>query len=1686
MVTLTSKPTHAVMLTFSLSNSTSFGVTNRTLTIIPEFWNDTGYVNLITAREDDNAFDESATLTVSVSSTDPKYNDLSDYTRDVRADDNDERGLTFSPTAPTVTEGMDTTYTVVLNSEPTADVRFTVVSERSVDLVVVTPATLDFTSGTWETPQTVTIRGVDDEIDDDNETVNVRHRARASGGDYGDARFTAELSVTIENTDVAAVVIPGVNLTVIEDGTGTYLVKLATEPTTPVTVTLTTTGDINVSPPQLMFNAINWNTFKQVTVTANNDDVDRDMQSAIITHRSAGGEYDDAAPELYTVEITDNDMARVIIPSTVVTADEGSTGLFTIVLETQPVADVTLALTSSQTGDFTVSPTTYTFTPTTWNTSTQFTITGIADVDAIDDTGRIDVGITTTDTKYGALIVADIPVTITDNSVRRLTVQRTTASFAENGGTGSFGVKLNTLPMGDVTVTTTSTPPTIVTVNPNSLTFTTDNWAIEQFFDVTGVNDDIDNENNKREVTITVVPSGADYTNLVDPETNEPVITDLKFTVNDDTDRRGLILDHASGFVTEGEANDAYTLVLRSEPTAQVTITLTINEPALATVISPLTFNFENWNTPQDVSITPTDDDIDTSTDPITFVVTHSVSGGDYERLNSQRFTAGVLDDDVRGITIDSMANVTVIEGGMFDFTVVLNSAPTALVVINVSSTILAAATVDTEIDTLGDQLTLQFTASTWNSPQTVRVSATENDIDHTQNLRTTITYSISADMSGYENVRPNPPNIVVTVTDDIDTRGVTLSSSAPSIVEGGSATYTIKLDSEPLNGMVTVDLTHDHDEVTISPETLTFDRDNWNTVQEVTVSSRADFFDEEDEMVTVRHAIDGADYGGETIPDKEFDLPDDDTRLITVSESMLTIPEAGVGTYTIVLGSAPDGGSVTITPMSASIADVTFMPPSLSFNDSDWNVAQTITVTAVHDRIDEDTYSGADPDTGEMWDITHDVVGADYGAPNNVAASTVAVTVTDNDTRSVTVSPTTLQITEGTSLTYQVKLLSQPTADVTITIAKAAGGEGTLSANPSTLTFTETNWEDSQSVTITAANDNDHASNEQAVFEHAASGGDYTTTPAIMVASVTARTVDTDAANVIISTPSLTASLDFQEGATSTYTIVLTTNPEMATVTVGISVINGSGDNVSDVAISTQMITFTGTVGFTPGNWNTAQTITVTSPADVDAADEMATIDHTVTNYGDAGKPADILVRVSDPQEPGVTVTKDPLIIINEGATGSYTIVLDTQPVGGNVTVTVDNPNIADLLTATTSLTFNATDWNTAKTVTMAPVDDDIDDDGESVILTHTVMGADYPVGLTIDSVTVSIGDNDDLGVTISATTQVLNEEDTSTYTVKLDSQPTAQVTILVESSNTAKVSVESPSTSRLLFTEVNWSNPQTVTLRAVEDKDVEDETETIKHTSSGGDYTGSTTVSVSITDIDMEDIEFTPAILRFVEGGTGVYEIAILTQPMVGQTVTIEITTNSEQVTVNPAEVSFTWEDWNQAKVITVHGDADDDELNDIVTVMHEVRNYGDYVPNAITDVVVVTVREFALLDTLAPLGVPTELTGAVQRGVIILRWRPPVANDDSRVPTSYEYRYTPTVLDDYESPYSSGTRWIRAGGSTTLSLRVSDLINGAEYTFQVRATDARLLAEVGSDENMTTVTEFKVVYEHRTRAC
>ena len=72
-------------------------------------------------------------------------------------------GVTVSETALTVTEE-DTTgdsYTVVLDSQPTANVVVTVAGHSGTD-VLPAPTTLTFTTMNWDTAQTVTVKGVND------------------------------------------------------------------------------------------------------------------------------------------------------------------------------------------------------------------------------------------------------------------------------------------------------------------------------------------------------------------------------------------------------------------------------------------------------------------------------------------------------------------------------------------------------------------------------------------------------------------------------------------------------------------------------------------------------------------------------------------------------------------------------------------------------------------------------------------------------------------------------------------------------------------------------------------------------------------------------------------------------------------------------------------------------------------------------------------------------------------------------------------------------------------------------------------------------------------------------------------------------------------------------------------------------------------------------------------------------------------------------------------------------------------------------------------------------------------------------------------------------------------------------------------------------------------------------------
>ena len=319
-----------------------------------------------------------------------------------------------------------------------------------------------------------------------------------------------------------------------------------------------------------------------------------------------------------------------------------------------------------------------------------------------------------------------------------------------------------------------------------------------------------------------------------------------------------------------------------------------------------------------------------------------------------------------------------------------------------------------------------------------------------------------------------------------------------------------------------------------------------------------------------------------------------------------------------------------------------------------------------------------------------------------------------------MTVTPTSLPLNEGGSGTYTVKLNTQPSGDVTVTVNDPTDNLD-VTAEPASLSFSTTDWATEQTVTVSAAEDDD-STQDTATVTHTLTGGDYASFAA---SNVVVTVTDNDTPGVTVSPLSLTVG----EGSTGTYSVVLNTQPS-GNVMVAIS----SNNTEVTVPPSSSSLTFTTT------NWSAEQTITVSAGEDADAADDMATLTHDPSgaDYGSVSS-AILMVTVTDDDTAGLVVTP-PTLSIGEAGSDTFTVKLATQP-GGNVAVSVTSGEVGAATVSPASLSFNATNWNTAQTVTVSGVDD-ADTHNESVTVTLSGSGGGY--GSAIASVAVTVTDND------------------------------------------------------------------------------------------------------------------------------------------------------------------------------------------------------------------------------------------------------------------------------------------------------------------------------------------------------
>ena len=762
-------------------------------------------------------------------------------------------------------------------------------------------------------------------------------------------------------------------------------------------------------------------------------------------------------------------------------------------------------------------------------------------------------------------------------------------------------------------------------------------------------------------------------------------------------DGPGVSISPTSLEVDEG-GTATYSVRLTSQPTGDVTVKTASADTNVATVSGALTFTTENWATAQTVTVTGVDDN-ERSKRSVT--IWHRAGGGGYDGIGVPEVRVTVTDNEPPpGVTV-SATQVSVAEaGGTATYSVALTSQPAGDVTITPTSS-------DASIATVSGALT--FGTGSWSSPQTVTVTGVNDDV--TGDRSATIKHAVSgADYGGV-----SAPSVSVTVTnDDAEvTRGVTVSATEVSVAEaGGTATYTVVLDSQPTGDVTITPASSDANAATVSGA-LTFNTDNWGSAQTVTVTGVNDDV-AGDRSATIKHAVSGADYGGVSAPTVSVTVTNDDaevTRGVTVSASAISVAEAGgTATYTLALTSQPTG-DVTITPASSD-ANAATVSGALTFNTDNWRSAQTVTVTGVNDDVTGDRSAT----------ISHTVSGADY---DGVSAASVNVTVTDDDAApgvGVTVSPTEVSVAEaGGTATYTVVLTSQPTDSVTISPISSDANIATVSG---ALTFTTETWATAQTVAVTGVND-DATGDRSATIGHV-TGGASITSASMPVVRVTVT--DDDAAPSASVTISATEVSVAEAGGTATYSVVLDTAP--------------TGDvTVTPASSDANAATVSGALTFTAETWATAQTVTVTGVNDDVAGNRNATISHTVAGADYEGVSAsDVSVTVADDDAAptaGVTIIPTDLSVAELGGTAAYTVALTSQPTG-DVTITpVSNDTSA--ATVSGALTFTTETWATAQTVTVSGVSDEVQDLDRSVTITHTVAGADY-ANVTAPSVSVTV----------------------------------------------------------------------------------------------------------------------------------------------------------------------------------------------------------------------------------------------------------------------------------------------------------------------------------------------------------
>ena len=1456
-------------------------------------------------------------------------------------DDDPSVTVSFRSATYTVGEGANVTVTVELSADPerTVTVPLTATGQGgATDGDYSIPASVTFSSG--DTSETFTFAATDDAFDDDGERVRLGFGGlplRVSTG----ARGMSTVSITDDDDPAVTVMFRSATYTAAEGGGVTVTVELSADPERSVTVPITTNnlggatdGDYSV-PSSVTFSS--GDTSETFTFAATDDTDDDDEESVRLGFGALPTDVTVGSTATSTVSITDDDDPAVTVSfrSGTYTVGEGGSVTVTVELSADPERTVTVPIRRSNEGgasnaDYSGVPARVRFN----SGDTSQTFTFAATDDTGDDDGesvRLSLGTLPARVTAGGTATSTVSITDDDDPEVRVSFSQAAYSVAE-GDDVTVTVELSADPERSVTVPITTNNLGGATAAdysgvPASVTFSSGDTS--ETFTFSATQDGVDDDGESVRLAFGTLPT------LVTE--GSPATSTVSITDNDDP---SVTISFGSATYTAAEGGS-------------VTVTVELNADPERTVTIPLMATGQDGATDGDYSIPAgvTFNRGDTS-ETFTFSATHDTDDDDGESVRLSfgtlpaRVTEGspaastvsITDDDDPEVTVSfGAASYTAAEGGSVTVTVELNADPERSVTIPVTTSNLGGATGG---DYSGVPANVTFNRG--DTSETFTFSAAQDGVDDDgESVRLGfggLPLRVSTGARGTS---------TVSITDDDDPSVTVMFRSATyTAAEGGGVTVTVELSADPERS-VTIPLTATGQDGASSsdysgvPSSVTFD--SGDTSETFTFAATDDAVDDDGESVLLGFGTPPARVTEGSPATSVVSITDDDDPSVTVrfGVATYTAAEGGSVSVTVTLSADPER-SVTIPITSseqdgATDADYSGVPSNLTFDTGE--TTKAFTFRAAQDTVDDDGES-------VLLGFGTLPMGVTAGSP---AASAVSITDDDDPEVTVSFSQAAYSAAEGGSVIVTVELSEDPERTVTIPLTRSnqnGASNGDYSGVPASVAFNS--GQTSETFTFAAADDSVDDDGESVLLRFGALPARVSRS---MPETATVNITDDDGSGVRI----LPASLEVGEGTTETYTVVLDSQPT-ADVTVTPSISRGSGFSFTPASLV-----------FTTDTWSAPRVVTVTGTSDADALDHDGVISHAVAsadgNY--RGTASSVSVTVVDDEDIPVTVRfEQGSYDVAEGGSVTVKVLLSADP-ERTVTIPVTRSNQgtttdADYSGVPDSVTFNA--GETESSINVAATQDEIDDDGESVLLGFASLPNAVTAGTPAET-TLNIGDDDDAEVTVSFehATYTANEGSGVTVTVVLSAEPEREVVVPLTATNQDGAVDDDYSGVPPSVTFNARDTERTFTFTAAQDT-VDDGGESVRlgfgalpaRVTEGG----TPAAIVGIADDDTRGVRVGPTQLTFAEGGSGTYTVVLNTQPTSTVTVTVNDPADNTDVTAEPPSLTFTTDDWNEIQRVTVSATRDTDATNDVATVTHSVSG-GDYESVSAADVTV-TVAE------------------------------------------------------------------------------------------------------------------------------